>query len=40
LSRVECSTSIRSRRSSYFIIRLLVPDELLVLDEVREAVRD
>jgi hypothetical protein len=36
LSRVECSTSIRSRRSSYFLVGLLVLVELLDLVEARE----
>jgi hypothetical protein len=40
LSRAECSTSIRSRRSSRFIVGLPVPIELLVLVEARETPLD
>jgi hypothetical protein len=36
LSRAECSTSIRSRWSSRFLVGLLVPIELPVLVEARE----
>ena len=36
LSRAECSTGIRSRRSSRFMVGLPVPVELLVLVEARE----